>query len=87
MINPEELEVLRTIGQTGGQAPIQVIKRLVLPYRPHVIDEIVSSLRNAGLVELTRYSGIVKLTEKGAKMLGKKPGIEEPGSSKEVRQR
>lgn len=70
-MNPEEMEVLRTIGQTGGQAPIQVIQRLVLPYRPQVIDEIISSLSNAGLVELTRYSGIVKLTEKGAQALGK----------------
>lgn len=79
-LSTEELEVLRAVDRVGGEGHFQVIKRLVLPYRPRVIEEMIWSLAKAGYLELAPYTGIVKLTEKGDDALGrirwkKKTGI------------
>jgi len=70
-LSTEELDVLHAVDKVGGEGHFQVIKRAVLPYRPRIIEEMVWSLNRSGFLDLTPYSGMVKLTEKGDEALGR----------------
>lgn len=71
MVSTEELDLLRAVDRAGGEAHFKVIKRMVLPYRPRLTEEMVWSLSKAGYLELSLSSGVVKLTETGEQALGK----------------
>lgn len=70
-LSTEELDILLAVDKVGGEGHFQVIKRAVLPYRPRVIEEMMWSLSKSGFIDVTTYTGTVKLTEKGDEALGR----------------
>jgi len=70
MISTEELALLRALEKAGGETAFQLLKRMVPPYPPTLVEEICWALSKAGYLELTPYTGLVKLTEKGEEYLG-----------------
>ena len=70
-MSTEELDVLLAVDSLGGEGHFQVIRRMVRPYRPRIVDEMMWALSSAGFLNLDAYSGQVKLTQKGEDALGR----------------
>lgn len=70
MISTEELALLRALEKAGGETSFRLLKRMVAPYPPSLVEEICWALNQAGYLKLTPYTGLVKLTEKGEEYLG-----------------
>ena len=77
-MSTEELDVLLAVDQLGGEGHFQVIRRMVRPYRPRVVDEMMWGLSKSGFLDLDAYSGQVKLTQKGEEALGRHRWKKEP---------
>lgn len=71
MVSTEELEVIRAVDSQGGTIQFKLLKRLVLPYRPHAIEEMCWDLNKSGYLELSLNQGLVKVTERGVDLLNK----------------
>jgi len=69
MISTEELALLRALEKAGGETSFRLLKRMVAPYPPSLVEEICWALNQAGYLKLTPYTGSVKLTQKGEEYL------------------